>query len=329
MARCLVDFITPVFDPATQTFKSKPGVEVEVKGFGQIVSLENLGPSLLPLDNFDYIRGFVKFMMTELHYTPGIDLFAAPYDWRYSPDVLKAQGYFTQLKALVESAYVSSGNRRVHLIGHSLVGREGGREGGRDRCSVMCVVSFSGSRRGCGVSPAQTHPQDVGRLLPTSTPPPKLQNQGGVVALAFLNDMELSWKRQYIKSYIPVGAPFGGTLMNLLGSVSGRCSSVAIKFIRRPRKTKHRSTPASVLTTYHHHHHHQNEHPPASTSHPSTAETTTKKIPGYNLGIPLNPADLRDFEAFSPTGPWLFPRPCLWGPDEVGGRAGSTAHHGV
>ena len=43
---------------------------------------------------------------------------------------------------------------------------------------------------------------------------------------------------------------------------------------------------------------------------------------GYNLGIPLNPADLRDFEAFSPTGPWLFPRPCLWGPDEVGGWVG-------
>ena len=123
VARCLVDFITPVFDPGTQTFASKRGVEVQVKGFGQIVSLENLGPSLLPVKNFDYIRGFVKFMMAELHYTPGIDLFAAPYDWRYSPDVLKAQGYFTQLKALVESAYVSSGNRRVHLIGHSLVGR--------------------------------------------------------------------------------------------------------------------------------------------------------------------------------------------------------------
>ncbi len=51
-----------------------------------------------------------------------MDLFAAPYDWRYSPDVLKAQGYFTQLKALVETAYASAGNRRVHLIGHSLVG---------------------------------------------------------------------------------------------------------------------------------------------------------------------------------------------------------------
>ncbi len=45
---------------------------MEVKGFGQIVSLENLGPSsILPIKNFDYIRGFVKFMMTELAYTPG------------------------------------------------------------------------------------------------------------------------------------------------------------------------------------------------------------------------------------------------------------------
>lgn len=44
---------------------------MEVKGFGQIVSLENLGPSLVPIRNFDYIRGFVKFMMTELGYIPG------------------------------------------------------------------------------------------------------------------------------------------------------------------------------------------------------------------------------------------------------------------
>lgn len=71
--------------------------------------------------------------------------------------------------------------------------------------------------------------------------------------------MAPEWKRKHVKSFVPVGAPFGGTLMNLLGSVSG-----------------------------------------------------------YNLGIPLDPADLRDFEALCPTGPWLFPRPSLWGPDEVG-----------
>lgn len=47
---------------------------------------------------------------------------------------------------------------------------------------------------------------------------------------------------------------------------------------------------------------------------------------GYNLGIPLNPADIRDFEALCPTGPWLFPRPCLWGPDEVGGFVWIIAH---
>lgn len=41
------------------------------------------------------------------------------------------------------------------------------------------------------------------------------------MSLAFLNDMDLAWKRKHIKSYIPVGAPFGGVLMNLLGSVSG------------------------------------------------------------------------------------------------------------
>ena len=201
VARCLLDFITPVYDPATERFTSKHGVEVKVKGFGKIVSLENLGPSILPLSNFDYIRGFVKFMMTELGYSPGIDLFAAPYDWRYSPDVLKEQGYFQDLKALIETAYVTSGNRRVHVMGHSL---------------------------------------------------------GAVVALAFLNEMELDWKRKYVKSFVPVGGPFGGTIVNVLGSVSG-----------------------------------------------------------YNLGLPLEPADLRDFEAQAPTGPWLFARPSLWSTSEV------------
>ena len=91
VARCLMDFITPIYDSVTQTFSNKPGVAVKVTDFGQIISLENLGPSILPLRNFDYIRGFVKFMVSELGYGPGLDLFAAPYDWRYTPDVLKEQ----------------------------------------------------------------------------------------------------------------------------------------------------------------------------------------------------------------------------------------------
>ena len=91
VARCLMDFITPIYDPLMRKFSNKPGVAVKVTGFGQIVSLENLGPSILPLRNFDYIRGFIKFMVAELGYGPGLDLFAAPYDWRYTPDVLKEQ----------------------------------------------------------------------------------------------------------------------------------------------------------------------------------------------------------------------------------------------
>lgn len=196
VARCLLDFITPVYDPATGKFRSKEGVDVQVKGFGQIVSLENLGPSVLPIRNFDYIKGFVRFMVQELGYSPGLDLFAAPYDWRYTPDTLKEQGYFTDLKALIETAYVTAGNRKVHVMGHSL---------------------------------------------------------GGVVALAFLNDCDPAWKRKYVKSYIPVGSPFGGTVVNVLGSVSG-----------------------------------------------------------YNLGLPIPPGTLRDFEAQAPTGPWLFAQPSLW-----------------
>ena len=120
----------------------------------------------------------------------------------FPPSLLPSlQGYFRDLKALVETAYVTAGNRRVHIMGHSL---------------------------------------------------------GGVVSLAFLNDMPLEWKQTYIKSYIPVGSPFGGTVVNLMGSCSG-----------------------------------------------------------YNLGLPLAPADLRDFEAQAPTGPWLFPQPSLWSKEEI------------
>lgn len=41
------------------------------------------------------------------------------------------------------------------------------------------------------------------------------------MALAFLNRMDREWKRKYIATYMPVGGPFAGNVMNVMGIISG------------------------------------------------------------------------------------------------------------
>ena len=48
------------------------------------------------------------------------DLFIAPYDWRVAPTY--SEGFFEQLKGLIERAYADNGNEKVVLFGFSLGG---------------------------------------------------------------------------------------------------------------------------------------------------------------------------------------------------------------
>ncbi|PRP89001.1 group XV phospholipase A2-like [Planoprotostelium fungivorum] len=69
------------------------------------------------------VGGYMNSLITSLEgrgYTRGVDLFAAPYDWRVSPDFLfESMGYREKMTRLVEDMYKSSG-KRVVLISHSM-----------------------------------------------------------------------------------------------------------------------------------------------------------------------------------------------------------------
>ena len=58
--------------------------------------------------------------MRSWNYKDGVDLFAAPYDWRFLP---QSQNFFQKLQNLIEDAYSSNGDRKVALVAHSLGGR--------------------------------------------------------------------------------------------------------------------------------------------------------------------------------------------------------------
>jgi hypothetical protein len=119
------------------------------------------------------------------------------------------------------------------------------------------------------------------------------------VALAFLNEMDPAWKGKYVKSYVPVGGPFAGTVMNLMGVVSGEQRR------RHARPAAVRLSPwleVSVSCRAH------------LTPRSSSLRVSSS---GYNLGIPIDASYLRNFEAAAPTGVWLMPHPLLWPASEV------------
>ncbi|CAE7692284.1 PSAT, partial [Symbiodinium necroappetens] len=58
-------------------------------------------------------------MLEKLGYQEGVDLIAAPYDWRFAPSVMeKREGYFQRLLASIES--LDKDGTGVILLAHSM-----------------------------------------------------------------------------------------------------------------------------------------------------------------------------------------------------------------
>eukprot|EP00884_Botryococcus_braunii_P008556 jgi/Botrbrau1/17701/Bobra.0166s0125.1 len=99
-------------------------------------------------------------------------------------------------------------------------------------------------------------------------------SMGGLVIGAWLAHMPRPWRSKHVAAFIPISAPFGGTVSAVLGSVSG--NTFDIRFLP------------------------------------------------HNL--------LRPIQSTSPSGPFLFPQPDLWGTEVIveleGGRK-YTAHNFV
>ena len=82
--------------------------------FGSLDAIPQRDPWTYPA-NSSYAT-FLSALQQKGGYEPGVDLFAAPYDWRRAPDTLVH--FFGALAALVVRAS-RDGQRRVALLGHS------------------------------------------------------------------------------------------------------------------------------------------------------------------------------------------------------------------
>jgi hypothetical protein len=88
-------------------FVPLPGITVSVNDFGGFKGIEPVYASFPRL-------------LESWGYTPGVNMFGAPYDYRFmSSKQLTSSGLVQQLKGLIEQAYTLSGNRKVVLLGHS------------------------------------------------------------------------------------------------------------------------------------------------------------------------------------------------------------------
>lgn len=113
---CFLDWLTIDYNETTDVMKNRENVDIFSDDFGGLSSVRGTGPNLFGT-RLQYLERMVKKF--EKHgYTEKLNLFAAPYDWRFGAAV--PDSYYHQLKNLVEKAYTLNNNTRVALISHSL-----------------------------------------------------------------------------------------------------------------------------------------------------------------------------------------------------------------
>ncbi|KAK2958747.1 putative Phosphatidylcholine-sterol acyltransferase [Blattamonas nauphoetae] len=115
---CFVENARTHYNQTTHRFYNEKGVEVEPVDFGDLAGVENLFP---PLHSFSIYEAMNKYLVKS-GYTPNVDLFGAPFDFRLSiPSEMRQNGQYSTFKKLIERVHKTTG-KRVHLIGHSLGG---------------------------------------------------------------------------------------------------------------------------------------------------------------------------------------------------------------
>lgn len=117
--KCWRDNFRNVYNPATSTFQSMPGVVVTpVAGIAGVNCLTKV-LGYCP-DAAGDAHNLIDALGKQAGYTPGLDLFAATYDFRLIADDAHLAEYFAQLKATIEKAAAANGGRAAHIVCHSL-----------------------------------------------------------------------------------------------------------------------------------------------------------------------------------------------------------------
>ena len=133
---CWRDNVRLEWDWATHEPRSPDGVDVRVSHWGSTLAVERVDANAARLDfltRFNLppdleealgwlnpLRTMVQRLVAELGYQRGVDLFAAPFDFRKAPGTNKK--WAADTKKLVENASHANGGRPVTFVCHSMGG---------------------------------------------------------------------------------------------------------------------------------------------------------------------------------------------------------------
>ena len=113
---CFEDNIIPRYNASTQAYSSPQGVSIRALDFGGVGGLAYLDPSVR-IPSAAYFEALIEALRSRANYSVGVDLFGAPFDWRFAPDGLDGAGYFGALKELIEGL-----GAPATLVTHSMGG---------------------------------------------------------------------------------------------------------------------------------------------------------------------------------------------------------------
>ncbi|CAH1778953.1 unnamed protein product [Owenia fusiformis] len=112
---CFVDNLRLVYNETSRKTSNSPGVDIQIREFGNTSSVEWLDPSQVsPTSYFSPIAN----ALVKAGYQRGKSIRGAPYDFRKAPNEL--QDFFVKFKALVEDTYKINDNKKVVFVCHSM-----------------------------------------------------------------------------------------------------------------------------------------------------------------------------------------------------------------
>eukprot|EP01116_Phalansterium_solitarium_P004608 TRINITY_DN1564_c0_g1_i3.p1 TRINITY_DN1564_c0_g1~~TRINITY_DN1564_c0_g1_i3.p1 ORF type:complete len:217 (-),score=42.32 TRINITY_DN1564_c0_g1_i3:124-717(-) len=100
---CVAENLELFYNASSGVYSSFPGVQVRVPDYGNTSAVEYLTPP----DKEPLYHNLIN-MLVSLGYERGVNLRAAPYDWRLGANAFNDS--FAQLKSLIEETYAINGN---------------------------------------------------------------------------------------------------------------------------------------------------------------------------------------------------------------------------
>ena len=114
---CQMSYLHGVWNKQTNKLEDIPGIKTRVPKFGSTYAVDTLCPVILAKRFTQSFHGIIEHY-EKMGYKDGVDLMAAPYDWR-SNDL--SDEYYEQTKLLIEEAFKRNGQKTV-IVSHSMGG---------------------------------------------------------------------------------------------------------------------------------------------------------------------------------------------------------------